>query len=517
MANVQQRTWVRGKDGKWAKATQPSLSEILEALGMMTQPLSSPTDTMGAPVSWTLREHNRFVQGLKIYPDGPYERIVDRVRTKCYSDVKSYGFQCWQFVARQRADQAIKVEQLSSPNSSQDDISSKKRHRVRKWFRTTLKWCIETLSFRCLRRQEHDTVDRYPVQRRRSLLAPTEQKASYIFGEFIPVGGPAALRSKDTAERAGHRRNGSAGFATEPEDCHAYRRGVYPPSAYPTSQDEEDDNDDWIMRSARRAASEIDWYDSTPEPALLSSSIAKPVKNHGAWSTDEHERYCEGVTLFRYGSWKCIADHVGTRTVTQVMSHAQSVRAKRKRAEEREKRRPTGTKLSTSSAFKLASPIESTSTVTSRTKNARTTMKTPEELLLASMISPLPTSTNTPQIKSVAETTSEDSDATLLGTPNPNTCASTEVSNHVVDQPFVGELGAQNSVAENAEKARNDSESKSLRIQPTESLLLYPDAIVDSDGSLCSPPLDISLNDEDLIDLVGITSTQSQFLVASGG
>ncbi|KAF1772713.1 hypothetical protein GQ600_8304 [Phytophthora cactorum] len=144
-------------------------------------------------------------------------------------------------------------------------------------------------------------------------------------------------------------------------------------------------------------------------------------------------------------------------------------------------------------------------------------MKTPEELLLASMISPLPTSTNTPQIKSVAETTSEDSDATLLGTPNPNTCTSTEVSNDVVDQPFVGELGAQNSVAENAEKARNDSESESQRTQPTESLLLYPDAILDSDGSLCSPPLDISLNDEDLIDLVGIASTQSQFLVASGG
>ncbi|ETK90359.1 hypothetical protein L915_05876, partial [Phytophthora nicotianae] len=98
MAHVQRRTWVRGKDGKWAKVIQPSMSDILEAVETMTEPLAFPTDAMGAPVSWTLREHNRFVQGLKIYRNGPYERIVDHVRTKNYSDVKSYGIQCWQFI-----------------------------------------------------------------------------------------------------------------------------------------------------------------------------------------------------------------------------------------------------------------------------------------------------------------------------------------------------------------------------------------------------------------------------------
>ncbi|POM58128.1 Hypothetical protein PHPALM_37271 [Phytophthora palmivora] len=96
--------------------------------------------------------------------------------------------------------------------------------------------------------------------------------------------------------------------------------------------DEEDDNDDWKMINARRAASEIEWYDTMGDSTASSApTTTKQVKKRGTWSTDEQDRYCEGVKLFRFGSWKRIADHVGTRTVSQVMSHAQSVRAKKKR------------------------------------------------------------------------------------------------------------------------------------------------------------------------------------------
>ncbi|POM64177.1 Hypothetical protein PHPALM_20330 [Phytophthora palmivora] len=61
-------------------------------------------------------------------------------------------------------------------------------------------------------------------------------------------------------------------------------------------------------------------------------------QKRGPWSSDEHERYCTGLEMFRYGSWKRIAEYVGTRTERQVQSHAQSIRAKRKRAENRRKR-----------------------------------------------------------------------------------------------------------------------------------------------------------------------------------
>ncbi|KAF4132955.1 hypothetical protein GN958_ATG17864, partial [Phytophthora infestans] len=172
--------------------------------------------------SSTLREHSRLVEDLKIYPDGPYERIVDRVRTRNYSDVKNYELQSRQFISRQRA----------CDEDNPVDLFVRNWHRVQNWLKSTLKWCIEVLSCQCLRAQEHAAnvpVDRFPVQ---------------------------------------------------------HRRGVYLTSAYPTDLEEEDD-DDWIMRSARGAASEIDW--TTSETVLLSLPMASQVQSHGAWSTDEHE------------------------------------------------------------------------------------------------------------------------------------------------------------------------------------------------------------------------------------
>jgi len=58
----------------------------------------------------------------------------------------------------------------------------------------------------------------------------------------------------------------------------------------------------------------------------------EPMKT-GAWSHEEHERYCAALKQYRHGSWKLIASCVGTRTDRQVMSHAQSIREKNKRYE----------------------------------------------------------------------------------------------------------------------------------------------------------------------------------------
>ncbi|EGZ24367.1 hypothetical protein PHYSODRAFT_380386, partial [Phytophthora sojae] len=55
------------------------------------------------------------------------------------------------------------------------------------------------------------------------------------------------------------------------------------------------------------------------------------TQKSGTWSSDEHARYCEALEMYRYGSWRQIAAHVGTRTERQVLSHAQSIRAKEKR------------------------------------------------------------------------------------------------------------------------------------------------------------------------------------------
>ncbi|ETO61236.1 hypothetical protein F444_20716 [Phytophthora nicotianae P1976] len=56
------------------------------------------------------------------------------------------------------------------------------------------------------------------------------------------------------------------------------------------------------------------------------------------WTTDEHERFLEGLELYPSGPWKVIADHVGTRTTRQTMTHAQKYRQKIERRKLKENR-----------------------------------------------------------------------------------------------------------------------------------------------------------------------------------
>ncbi|GLD98273.1 hypothetical protein PINS_up006970 [Pythium insidiosum] len=43
---------------------------------------------------------------------------------------------------------------------------------------------------------------------------------------------------------------------------------------------------------------------------------------------EEHDRFLEAMRLFPYGPWKRIADHIGTRSIRQVQSHAQKYEEK---------------------------------------------------------------------------------------------------------------------------------------------------------------------------------------------
>ncbi|KAF4043354.1 Myb-like DNA-binding domain [Phytophthora infestans] len=56
------------------------------------------------------------------------------------------------------------------------------------------------------------------------------------------------------------------------------------------------------------------------------------------WSTDEHDRFLEALELYPSGPWKIIADHVGTRTTRQTMTHAQKYRQKIERRKLKENR-----------------------------------------------------------------------------------------------------------------------------------------------------------------------------------
>ncbi|KAJ0408338.1 hypothetical protein ATCC90586_000079 [Pythium insidiosum] len=46
------------------------------------------------------------------------------------------------------------------------------------------------------------------------------------------------------------------------------------------------------------------------------------------WTTEEHERFLEALEMYPSGPWKKIADHIGTKTPRQTMTHAQKYRQK---------------------------------------------------------------------------------------------------------------------------------------------------------------------------------------------
>lgn len=48
----------------------------------------------------------------------------------------------------------------------------------------------------------------------------------------------------------------------------------------------------------------------------------------GIWSLDEHDRFLRAMKLYPKGPWKAIADHIATRSVRQVQTHAQKYQEK---------------------------------------------------------------------------------------------------------------------------------------------------------------------------------------------
>ncbi|KAF1772715.1 Myb domain [Phytophthora cactorum] len=232
------------------------------------------------------------------------------------------------------------------------------------------------------------------------------------------------------------------------------------------------------MRSARLAAREIEWCGAK----LISPAKPRGVmKKSGIWSRDEHERYCEALEMYRYGSWKQIADHVGSRTERQVLSHAQSIRARKKKDEERRG-----------------------STISSRLSLLEARKATPEELLAASM--KVPASINRhPSLTTVLR-------SSALGLEFR--------SRFIVYSGFDAKVPVVTNTVRAHEETTNDGEGedyqrsiKRSRPNPNASVS------VSFDAPLNSLPLEILLegvlSEEDLLELLEIQSPRSEVELAS--
>ena len=61
---------------------------------------------------------------------------------------------------------------------------------------------------------------------------------------------------------------------------------------------------------------------------ILDDEFDQPIEGSGIWTKSEHARFLMAMELYPQGPWKEVADIVQTRSIRQVLSHAQKYRQK---------------------------------------------------------------------------------------------------------------------------------------------------------------------------------------------
>ena len=79
----------------------------------------------------------------------------------------------------------------------------------------------------------------------------------------------------------------------------------------------------YIDQNAERDGENVSKVEDAVARGQAVSSNEKIGKTNRYWTPDEHQRFLEGLKKFGYKNVKSIADHVQTRSATQVRTHAQ--------------------------------------------------------------------------------------------------------------------------------------------------------------------------------------------------
>ncbi|CEG49038.1 myb-like dna-binding [Plasmopara halstedii] len=71
-----------------------------------------------------------------------------------------------------------------------------------------------------------------------------------------------------------------------------------------------------------------DMVESAAAAGEWKQELKATPESRGVWASEEHRLFVDGIKMFPSGPWKDIANHVGTRTARQTMTHAQKYRQK---------------------------------------------------------------------------------------------------------------------------------------------------------------------------------------------
>lgn len=80
-----------------------------------------------------------------------------------------------------------------------------------------------------------------------------------------------------------------------------------------------------ILQISRKSSLVQESQSNSRAPAQFSQdgfARDNKVPQHGRWTEAEHKRFLEGLRLYSK-DWRMIEEHIGTRTCSQIRSHAQ--------------------------------------------------------------------------------------------------------------------------------------------------------------------------------------------------
>lgn len=99
-------------------------------------------------------------------------------------------------------------------------------------------------------------------------------------------------------------------------------------SLHPASQPATHPSICTMMMAAMTSTSLLNLPGANGPSSLAASALALSHATRGIWSLDEHDRFLRAMKLYPKGPWKAIADHIATRSVRQVQTHAQKYQEK---------------------------------------------------------------------------------------------------------------------------------------------------------------------------------------------
>ncbi|OQR85828.1 hypothetical protein ACHHYP_11309 [Achlya hypogyna] len=273
---------------------QHKISSIVDTAPSTAASTPSALDDAPKPVegkgTWTKEEHERFLTAMEMYPNGPWKKIAEVVKSRTIRQTQTHAQKYREKLERRRRglrtkhvvqnDMALRPTPYIPPYTAQVDSYYQSYH-------SPYSQAPHHQS------HHHHHLPAHPLhtghrQYEHSYLPPASH---YEQSHYLPP--PAALSSAPTP---------------------------LPPSSHYNSH---------YDNTPLTGSLNLLWDPINNQFGMLHLIVdADAVEGKGTWTKHEHDRFLSAMEMFPNGPWKAIADAVGTRTIRQTQTHAQKYREK---------------------------------------------------------------------------------------------------------------------------------------------------------------------------------------------